>query len=133
MKNKDLKLLKKAYKARLKVLNNKEFLGNIGASILLFVEQLKYLRDLLIVESADDPMEPIELSDPFEEFDEDLTNQPEQEDLKEEALATLIIAIAEFDAYKNSTDTSQRDFHFNNFWELVKINIEGWLTLNDTI
>lgn len=130
MKNKDLKPLKKAYKTRLKILNNKEFLGNLGASILVFVEQLKYLRDSLIVESAD---EPIEATEPFAEFDEGLIKQAEQEKPEEELLATLIIAIAEFEAYQNSTDMAQKDFHFNNFWEFVKINIDGWLTLNDTI
>jgi len=133
MKNKDLKPLKKAYKARLKILNNKEFLGNLGASLLVFVEQLKYLRDSLIVKSADDPIEPTEPTEPFAEFDECLTKQAEQEKPEEEALAMLIIAIAEFEAYQNSTDMAQKDFHFNNFWEFVKINIDGWLTLNDTI
>jgi hypothetical protein len=133
MKNKDLKQLKKAYKARLKILTNKEFLGDLGASVLVFVEQLKYLRDTVIVDSTDAPIESVELLEPFTEFDEQPIKQEESDDFEEEALAALIIAVAEFEAYQNSVDMTQKDFHFNNFWEFVKTNIDGWLTLNDTI
>ena len=126
MEKKHLNQLKKAYKARLKILNNKKFLGDIGTSVLSLVEQLRYLRDTLIIEKPIKVPKPVE---PFIEFSEG----KEIENTDGETLSTLVAAIAEFDAYLDSDDLAQRNFHFNNFWEFVKLNIEEWLMLNDTI
>jgi hypothetical protein len=43
------------------------------------------------------------------------------------------MATAEFDAYKNNTEQEKKDFHWNNFCELVKLNTGEWLIPNDTI
>ena len=133
MKNKNLLRLKKAYRARFKILNNKKFIGDIGVGILAFVEQLKYLRDILITESLDAPINDTEIIEPFPEFNEQIAEPEIIISSDEEALATLLIAIAEFECYQSSDDTTQKNFHFNNFWESVKINIDRWLALNDTI
>ena len=45
-------------------------------------------------------------------------------------LATIITAVAEYEA---SITTNQKAFHWNNFCELVKQNMEDWLELNDSV
>ena len=97
MEKRALRQLKRAYKTRLKVLNNKKFLGDLGASILVFVEQLKYLRDTLILNTT--PAEssqgtPIE---PFLEFAEQSELIEKTTECDEDTLTALIIAIAEFE------------------------------------
>ena len=54
------------------------------------------------------------------------------EELSNKASA-LIIATSEFEAYKNSAEKDQKEFHWNNFCEFVKLNMEEWLVINDTI
>jgi hypothetical protein len=45
-------------------------------------------------------------------------------------LTTIITAVAEYEA---SISTDQKVFHWNNFCELVKQNMEDWLELNDSV
>jgi hypothetical protein len=133
MNNKALKQLKKAYNTRLKLLNDKKFLEDVGAGILILVEKLRYLRDRLIVEEACiTESEPEVFEDPFAEFSEK-TVLEEPLEAECDIITSLILALAEFDAYQQCNDEKQRDFHFNAFWELVKINMEEWLALNDTV
>ena len=133
MEKRALRQLKKAYNTRLKILNNKKFLGDIGNSILILVEQLKYLRDTLIIESTPTEKTSDKIIEPFSELAVQTESIEETTDKTEDILTTLIVAIAEFEAYQDSVDAAQRTFHFNSFWELIKINIEEWLALNDTI
>lgn len=101
------KLLLKAYKQSFTNIN-KKFFDNKNTGLLLFAEYLRYLRDSYILKYFDTA---------------DVT--PE--------LTTLIAAVAEFDAYKDSTETQNKTFHWNNFCELIKQNMEGWLHIDDSI
>jgi hypothetical protein len=75
-----------------------------------FVEYLRYLRDLTIL------------------------NAESTEALKKNTRAnTLIAAINEFEAYENAKEEKQRTFHWNSFWEFVKLNMEEWQVLNDSV
>ena len=109
MKNKLLDKIDKAYGKRAKQLN-KNFLQDNKTGLFIFVEQLKYLRDTLVIKA-------------YETDSEELSN----------IASAILIAIAEFEAYTNSTDKEQREFHWNNFWEFIKLNLEEWLVLNDTV
>jgi hypothetical protein len=114
MKTKLIKQLDRAYSQRASLLN-KNFIKDTTTGLALFVEQLKYIRDKLIMNSTTKTADPFEGSD---ELDKEVT--------------LLIVAIAEFEAYQKS-EGSQRTFHWNNFWEFVKLNAEGWMMPNDTI
>lgn len=103
-KNSHKKMLKKAYKRSLKKLNKAFFIDN-SAGVSLFVEYLRYLRDSMLVDRA-------ELS-------------------YDTKIATLITAVAEYDAYAACKDN--KAFHWNNFCELVRLNMEEWLQSNDSI
>ena len=107
MKQLQIKQLKKAYKSSLK--NTKKQIvstdKNIGLN--LFVEHLKYLRDLYTLKTTID--------------------------FSNTTFISLITAIAEFDAYKKTADDSQKCFHWQNFCELLKQNMKEWLLLNDSI
>ena len=94
-----IKQLNKAYTKRFKQLN-KSILLTEDAGLVLFVEHLKYLRDVYI-----------------------LTQQ------SAEVIATLNIAIEEFEMYKST----KKNFHLNNFCEFLKQNIKGWLAINDSV
>ena len=133
MNNKALKQLKKAYNARLKLLNDKKFLEDVGTGVLILVEKLRYLRDRIIIEDigANDVEHEV-LEDPFAEFAEPSATE-ELNEPDDDIVASLILALAEFEAYQQCEDMKQRNFHFNAFWELVKINMEEWLALNDTV
>ena len=98
--------LTKAYKKRLRYLN-KKFFNSKDIGLRLFVEHLKYQRDCRILQSS------------LETMSADLT--------------VLITALAEFDEYQLSTDPKQKDFHWRNFCEFIKLNWEEWLALNDSI
>jgi hypothetical protein len=75
-----------------------------------FIEYLKYLRDYSII------------------------NVESAEVLKASSKVTaLIVTISEFEAYRDSTEEKQRKFHWINFWELVKLNMEEWQVLNDSV
>jgi hypothetical protein len=108
MTEKEIKQLNRAYKTAFNCLQKSIFTDR-QCGLMLFVEYLRYLRDLIILHES------------YEE--------PESLKLK---LATIVTAIAEFEAYTNA-ETSQRAFHWNNFCELLKQNMEGWLDINDTV
>ena len=48
-------------------------------------------------------------------------------------IASIITAIAEFDAYKQTQDSQQKAFHWNNLCELIKQNMEDWLKIDDSV
>ena len=98
-----VKALNKAYKKGLKKLNKQFFISD-NTGLLLFVEYLKYRRDALILQSYD-----------------------------EAVISTCVAAIAEFSAYASSSESSQKQFHWNNFCELLKQNMEDWLQQNDSV
>ncbi len=101
------KQLNKAYEKRLKALN-KDFFNNTRIGLLLYVEYLKYLRDSFILDSHNDEYYKLEI-------------------------VTLNAAIAEFYAYAESSTEDTKRFHWNNFCELMKLNMEEWLASNDSI
>ena len=107
MENLQLKQLRNAYKKSFKKLN-KTLVKEKEAGIQLFIEHLKFIRDLLILSS-----------------EEDLSKI----NIINTKIATLNTAIAEFEASKTST---QKTFHWNNFCELFKQNMGDWLELNDS-
>ena len=100
-KKSQVKLLNKAYYKSLKNLN-KNFFNNKNTGLFLFIEYLKYIRDSLIIEDSN----------------------AEQD---QEKLATIITAIAEFEAYTSCRDTTNKTFHWANFCELVKQNLREWI------
>jgi hypothetical protein len=109
MKNKKTAQLNKAYSKRFKIINE-NFFTNKETGLVLFVEYLKCLRDTIILETSMD------------------LNKTEST-----KIATIVTAIAEFDAYKISQDENKKAFHWNNFCELIKLNMEEWLNLNDSV
>lgn len=100
----------KAYSKRLKLLNA-SFFNNINIGIELFVEYLKYVRDLRLISST--------------------CNVYENEQEKA-CMASIMAAIAEFEAWQTCKE-DQKQFHWNNFMELTKQNFMEWITPNDTI
>jgi hypothetical protein len=109
MRKQQVKQLKKAYKRSFNTLHKSFFQSN-SAGFIIFIEYLKYLRDLMIL-SADSDLEKVS-----------------QTNTK---LTKIITAIAEYEASVNSAD--QKNFHWNNFCELVKQNMEEWLELDDSV
>jgi hypothetical protein len=95
--------LRKAYAKRINSLN-KSFFKDPNSGLKLFVEQLKFKRDILITQSNTCPQ-----------------------------LASLTTAIAEFEAFQTSEEKKQKEFHWNNFCDFVKLNQEEWQVLNDSI
>ena len=110
MDGKQIAKLDKAYRKNFKELS-KYFFGNRETGLIFFIEYLRYLRDHFIIES----------------------NSLPEEDPAKIKLATLVTAIAEFDAYLLDKDTSKKVFHWNNFCELVKLNMEDWINSNDSV
>jgi hypothetical protein len=108
MGKQQVKQLNKAYKKSFDTLN-KSFFQSKTVGLELFVEYLRYLRDLMIL-SAEGDLEKVN----------NINTR----------LATIITTIAEYEA---SIDAEQKVFHWNNFCELVKQNMEDWLGLNDSI
>ena len=103
-----IKQLNNAYSKRFKKIN-KHLLAKKESNLLilecdsglaLFVEHLKYMRDVYI-----------------------LTQKSSGN------IATLNAAIEEFEAYCKT----QKDFHWNNFCEFIKLNMREWLVINDSI
>lgn len=109
MTSKERKQLGKAYIKVFKHLQKGIFTDK-KSGLLLFVEYLKYLRDFSI-----------------------LTNSAEATDDEKMCIATIITAISEFEAYTQTENAKQRVFHWNNFCELLKQNMEDWLKINDSI
>ena len=106
---KEVNQLAKTYKNRLNCLQKSIFV-NKEAGLLLFVEYLKYLRDYIVLS--------------------EYRQESENSKLKR---ASIITAIAEFDAYKQTKDNQQKIFHWNNFCELFKQNMEDWLRIDDSV
>jgi hypothetical protein len=100
--------LEAAYKKKIKKLSSDL---NKDTGMSLFVNHLKYIRDSVVIKPQ------IDL---------------EQEPVKT-TLATLMAAIAEFEASKRAADTQQKNFHWNTFCDFVKFNMEEWLILYDSI
>lgn len=112
MKKSHILQLDAAYKKSFNRINkNKDF--ELTTGLCLFVEYLKYSRDSILTRTA---------------------NNVQKHDFVKAKLASLIAAIAEFEAYINiNTPMQQQTFHWNNFCELVRLNMEEWLRLNDSI
>lgn len=109
MTTKEINQLNKAYKTRFNCLQKSIFI-NKEAGLLLFVEYLKYLRDFIVVN--------------------EYAHKSEDSKVK---MASIITAIAEFDAYTQAQDNKQKTFHWNNFCELFKQNMEDWLKIDDSV
>jgi hypothetical protein len=105
MTSKELKQLNKAYTRSFANLR-KSFFMDKKSGLKLFAEYLKYLRDFII-----------------------LTNYDNKSDAHRVKIATIIAASAELDEYNKTQDT----FHWNNFCELIKQNMEDWLSINDSV
>lgn len=101
------KQLYKAYEKRLKTLN-KDFFKDNKTGLLLYIEYLKYLRDSFILDSYKDDRDKLKV-------------------------AALNAAIAEFYAYDESEVEEVKCFHWNNFCELMRLNMEEWLASNDSV
>ena len=99
--------LNKAYYNRLKKLN-KDFFNNKSVGLALFIEYLRYLRDVNILKDFDTPE-------------------------KQLSIAALVAAITEYEAYDLNRDKSNKIFHWNNFIELIKHNMEDWLQIDDSV
>lgn len=95
--------LRKAYTRRLNSLN-KNFFKDQNSGLNIFVEHLKFKRDILILQSKEDA-----------------------------CLTSLITAIAEFEAYQTSKENKQKEFHWSNFCNFVKLNMEEWQIPNDSV
>ena len=109
MTAKEAKQLNKAYTKAFKRLQ-KDFFINRNSGLLFFTEYLKYLRDIIILTAR--------------------KNNQEKTNIK---VATITAAAAELDAYCKSEKTDQKAFHFDNFCELIKHNMEDWLIIDDTV
>ena len=106
MKNKQLDRLNSVYNKRFNKLN--KILTKVPtAGVTLFVEHLKHLRDTYIISDVDV--------------------------LENSSLVTLMAAIKEFEVYQISEDSKHKDFHWKNFCEFLKLNMEEWLKLNDSV
>ena len=82
---------------------NRDILKANDAGLTLFVEHLKYLRDAHILSNSSVEVSP--------------------------SITALSTAIEEFEAYRKS----QKDFHWNNFCEFLKLYMKEWLTANDSV
>lgn len=99
-----------AYKILFKKRVENEFYSkNLG--LALFINHLERLRDMMLLKNQADL--------------EQNTNKT--------VLATLSTAIAEANAYLNSNIEEQKTFHWNNFCDFLKFNMEEWLTFNDSV
>jgi hypothetical protein len=105
MKNSNIAQLNKAYSKRFKAIN-KNFFVNKDTGLILFIEYLKYLRDVFIIKTA---------------------NNLDNYEYMKTKIATLTTTIAEFETYTNNHDKNKKNFHWNNFCEFIKLNMEDWL------
>ena len=106
---KEIKQLSKAYNNRFNFLQNSIFI-NKEAGLILFVEYLKYLRDSIL-----------------------LCEYSSESKYSIVKLASINMAIAEFEAYTQTLDKQQKTFHWNNFCELFRQNMEDWLKIDDSV
>lgn len=91
--------LQKAYQSRIKN-NSKNIFNTKDSGLNLFVDYLCYLRDTAILN--------------YENTEE---------------YASLMAAIAEYKASKISCENDIKEFHWNNFCELLRLNMQKWLML----
>jgi hypothetical protein len=105
-KKSEINLLNKSYNKRFKAINN-SFFDQPKTGIVAFIEYLKYIRDFIIINAE------VSVSD-------------------NAAIATLITAVAEAEAYLGCNE-ALKQFHWNNFCELLKQNMEDWLLAYDSI
>ena len=109
MTTKEINQLNKVYKNRFNLLQKSIFVNN-EAGLTLFVEYLKYLRDSIVLA----------------EYNKEVENSKVK-------IATIIATIAEFEAYQQAQDSHQKTFHWSNFCELLKQNMEDWLKIDDSV
>lgn len=109
MTTKEAKQLNKAYKKRFNYLQ-KGFFENKEIGLTLFVEYLKYLRDCIVLCEYNSELERSKVK-----------------------MASIIAAIAEFEAYTQTQKDKQKTFHWNTFCELLKQNMEDWLKIDDSV
>jgi len=95
--------LRKAYTKRLNAIN-KNFFEDTNYGLTVFVEHLKFKRDSLILQQKNGAQ-----------------------------LASLTTAIAEFEAFQICEENKQKEFHWNNFCDFVRLNREEWQALNDSV
>lgn len=110
MKNKAVKHLKLIHSKRINKLY-KDFFNDKTTGLTLFVEYLKYLANYMIFSQI----------------------KSVTDEYAKTSISSIFIAIAEFDAYSSSITKAQERFHWNNFCELVKLNMEEWLDFNDSV
>lgn len=109
MTTKEIKQLNKAYTKSFKRIQ-KRFFTDRTTGLSLFIEYLRYLRDFIVLDEYSKDLEDGSLN------------------------ATIIIAaITEYEAYELNKGQQQKQFHWNNFCELVKQNMEDWLKINDSV
>ena len=109
MMRKEIKQINKAYDSRFKTIQKDLFIDR-SAGLNLFIEYLKYVRDTLI-----------------------LTEYNCEAESSKIKIATVCAAISEFEAYQQRQEVEQKTFHWNNFCELFKQNMEGWLKIDDSV
>ncbi len=111
---KQSKQIDRTYDYTLKVLR-KDFFNNNRAGLNLFIEYLRYVRDKIVISSNS--------------LD---TTLPENF-----LVASITTAVAEFEAYENyyisNASEQLQKFHWDNFWELVKQNLEEWLSFDASV
>lgn len=98
----DLKTLMSAYDKHLKDCHNRSFSQGDGC-LEYFVSYLRHMRDcrLLIYDDVD------------------------------EATATLMAAVEEFDQHLAAKSNDEKEEHWRNFWEFVAEYINIWKVIND--
>lgn len=113
-REKQIKQIKKTYDSTMKILQKDFFIDN-RSGLNLFVEYLRALRDQILIK----------------------TGNTEPESLESFYALSITTAVAEYESYENyliSNGSEQlKSFHWNNFWELVKQHLEGWISFNDSI
>lgn len=121
---KEFKELCKAYEQQLKKYHTLNFEG-VTNSMDYFVTYLKFMRDYYI------------LTEP-------LVAENGEENLKIASLATAISAYTRYQTCKSWCDsleasantdetllkkyTTEKDFHWNSFWNILRLNMEAWNT-----
>ena len=107
MTDQQITTINRAHSKKTKLLY-KNFYKDRTSGLALFIEYLKYIRDLLVLESS----------------------QKTDDKEIQTKITTLTIAVAEFDAYSSyltAANSKQKAFHWSNFCELIKQNMEEWL------
>ena len=100
-----IKLLNKAYKQGIDSFYN-TFFTDKEAGLRLFVDHLRYHRDFYTITATTS-------------IDKDIMLQTK--------VSTIAAAVAEFDAYDSCCEVDEKSFHLNNFFEIIKQNVEEWL------